>query len=158
MFRKMRRFKQQLSNNKCREILNTQWRGVVSVLGDNGYPHGAPMNFYYSESDNALYFQCAKEGHKIDAIKACDKVSFTVIDDGKQRENHWSKDFNSVVIFGRISVIEDILLARDKMIAFANKFFPDKSEIDIEMNQHFKNKLCLKLDIEHMTGKQINES
>lgn len=38
MFRGMRRFKQQISNEECIWILKEQPRGVLSVLGDDDYP------------------------------------------------------------------------------------------------------------------------
>ena len=84
----MRRNKQQVSNDKCKEVLTNEWRGVLSVLGDNDYPYGVPMNFFYDENDNAIYFHCAKSGHKLDAINKHPKCSFTVFDKGVQRENH----------------------------------------------------------------------
>lgn len=158
MFRKMRRFKQEISNDRCKEILINEWRGVLSLLGDNDYPYGVPLNFFFDENDNALYFHCAKEGHKIDAINAHDKACFTVYDQGVKRENHWSKDFNSVIIFGKISIVEDRAIAEEKVISLAKKYFPDHSEIDAEMQKHFKNALCLKLSIEHISGKKVNES
>ena len=158
MFRDMRRFKQQVSNDKCKEILTNEWRGVLSVLGDDDYPYGVPMNFYYDEKDNAIYFHCAKEGHKIDAINKHNKCSFTVFDKGVKRENHWSKDFTSVIVFGKVEIVENREIARDKVKSLAEKYFPDHSEISGEMNAHFKNALCLKLTIEHISGKQINES
>ena len=37
MFRKMRRWKQQLTDAKAKEILKITKRGVLSVLGDDGY-------------------------------------------------------------------------------------------------------------------------
>ena len=43
MFRKMRRFKQELSKEECMEILKNEPRGVLSVLGDDGYPYGMPV-------------------------------------------------------------------------------------------------------------------
>ena len=64
---------------ECRQILKTEKRGVLSVIGDNGYPYGIPINFYYDENDGKIYFHCAKEGHKIDAIKNCDKACFTTV-------------------------------------------------------------------------------
>lgn len=158
MFRPMRRFKQQLEIEKCKEILHTQWRGVLSLLGDNGYPYGVPMNFFYDETDNAIYFHCAKEGHKIDAIKNSDKCSFTIFDKGVKRPDHWSLDITSVIVFGKISVVNDSSTAFEKVRKLAEKYFPDHREIEPEMNAHFKNALCLKLSIEHITGKQINES
>lgn len=158
MFRKMRRSKQQVSIDKCKELLNTQWRGVLSLLGDNDYPYGVPMNFYYDENENALYFHCAKEGHKIDAINSHNKCSFTLFDSGVKSENHWSLNITSVIVFGKISVVEDSDTAYEKISKFANKYFPDKNEVEPEMQKHFKNAKCLKLSIEHISGKLVNES
>ena len=80
MFRPMRRFKQQISDAECKEILKNEKRGVLSLLGDDGYPYGLPISHLYSEEDNKIYFHGAKEGHKIDAIKNYDKASFCVYD------------------------------------------------------------------------------
>lgn len=44
MFRPMRRWKQQLSDEDCIAILKSELRGILSVLGDDGYPYGIPMN------------------------------------------------------------------------------------------------------------------
>ncbi|SDB03994.1 Pyridoxamine 5'-phosphate oxidase [Pseudobutyrivibrio sp. YE44] len=86
MFRKMRRFKQQVSEAECIDILKSTKRGVLSVIGDDGYPYGMPINHYYCEEDGKIYFHGAKAGHKIDAIKACDKASYCVYNDGFRKE------------------------------------------------------------------------
>lgn len=54
MFREMRRFKQQIPNEECIEILKNEPRGVLSVLGDDGYPYGVPLDHWYSESDGLI--------------------------------------------------------------------------------------------------------
>ena len=59
-----------------RKSSKTDRRGVLSVIGDDGYPYGVPINYVYDEKENALYFHGAKEGHKIDAIKKSGKVCF----------------------------------------------------------------------------------
>ena len=69
MIRKMRRFKQEMPAEECIELLKTQVRGVLSLLGDDGYPYGLPIDYWYNEADGKLYFHGAKEGHKIDAIR-----------------------------------------------------------------------------------------
>lgn len=38
MFREMRRFKQQISDEQCIQIQKEQPRGVLSMLGDDDYP------------------------------------------------------------------------------------------------------------------------
>ena len=108
MFRKMRRFKQQISEEECREILKQEPRGVLSLIGDNGYPYGIPMDHWYCEEDGKLYFHGAKEGHKIDAIEKCDKASYCVYDKGFRKEGEWALNIKSVVVFGRISPILDV--------------------------------------------------
>ena len=46
MFRKMRRFKQQITEEECREVLRNAKRGVLSLLGEEGYPYGLPINHW----------------------------------------------------------------------------------------------------------------
>ncbi len=60
MFREMLRKKQQLTDAECIEILKVQLRGVLSVLGDDDYPYGMPINHYYCEADGKLYFHGGK--------------------------------------------------------------------------------------------------
>ena len=105
MFRKMRRFKQQLTDEECAEILRREARGVLAVLGDDGYPYAVPLDFVYK--DGKLYFHCAAEGHKIDAIRHCDKVSFCVTEQGERAPGEWWLKVRSVIAFGRIRILED---------------------------------------------------
>ena len=107
MFRKMVRFKQQLPEEECIGILTKQLRGVLSVLGDEGYPYGLPINHYFCPEDGKLYFHSGKTGHKIDAMKACDKASYCVYDEGFRKEGQWALNIKSVIVFGRIRFIED---------------------------------------------------
>ena len=78
MFREMRRKKQLLSDEVSREILERNTSGVLSLMGDEGYPYGVPLS--YVLVGDKIFFHCAKEGHKIDAIRNCEKASFCVID------------------------------------------------------------------------------
>ena len=158
MYREMRRLKQQISAKECIRVLKEQKRGVLSMIGDGGYPYGIPLDHWYSEEDNALYFHCAKTGHKIDAVTACDKVSYCVTDQGYRREGEWALNINSVVVFGRISIIEDedkkMMICRN----IAKEFTDDEEYIRKEITKSFPAVCCLELKIEHMTGKLVNES
>ena len=69
MFREMRRKKQQISKEECINILNQEKRGALAVNGEDGYPYVIPVNFYYDEPAETLYFHGAKTGHKIDSIQ-----------------------------------------------------------------------------------------
>ena len=158
MFREMRRFKQQISEEKCIQILKEQPRGVLSMIGDSGYPYGIPLDHWYSEKDHKLYFHCAKVGHKIDAVSACDKVSYCVMDEGWRKDGEWALNINSVVVFGRIHIVEDDQKKREICAGLCRKFTDDEAYLQKELDSSFSRVCCLALTIEHMTGKLVNES
>ena len=158
MFRKMRRFKQQISDEECRKILENEPRGVLSMLGDDGYPYGIPLSHWYCRESNRLYFHSAVEGHKIDAIKSCDKVSFCVYDQGYRKEGEWALNIKSVIVFGRIRFVEDEDLKREICTQLCRKFTDDEEYLQKELKSALPRVQCLELVIEHMTGKLVNES
>lgn len=156
MFRKLTRTKQQLSHAQCVEILHKELRGVLSVMGDADYPYAFPINFYYDEAEHRIYFHSGKVGYKLDAIARNNKVSFCVFDSGYRKDNHWSLNIQSVIIFGKVHIVEN--WSRERMVAFCKRFTDDMAYINREIEQFQKNTLVLCLDIEHMTGKLVNEA
>ena len=155
MFRQMRRIKQQLSEEESIQILKDEKRGFLSVLGENDYPYGIPMNYVFT--DNKIIFHSALEGHKIDSIRKQDKVSFTVITDGNQVENEWYYIFKSVIVFGKIRFIEDEAEKIKQLTLLGNKYFPSIEYTEDEINKYLKKTNVLELDIEHITGKVVTE-
>ncbi len=158
MFRKMRRFKQQVSTEECIEILRKAPRGVLAVLGDEDYPYAFPVNFIYNEDDGKIYFHCAKQGHKLDAVRKHDKVSFCVYNEGFRKENDWALNITSVVIFGRIKEIEDVEKTYTMVKKLGMKYYPTVDGVEETFKQTARNVLGLELTIDHMTGKLVNES
>lgn len=158
MFRPMRRRKQQLSDEDCIAILEKEPRGILSVLGDDGYPYGIPMNHWYCEADGKLYFHGAKTGHKIDAISQCDKVSYCVHDEGYREDGQWPLHIKSVVVFGRIQPVKDAEKELEICTHLCQKFTDDKTYLEHELQHSRPNVLCLALTPEHMTGKLVKES
>ena len=151
----MRRFRQQLSEEACVKVLQTEKRGVLAVLGDDGYPYTVPLDFVYQ--DGTIFFHFAREGHKIDAVRGCDKASFCVIDQGERKEGDWALWFSSVVCFGRIRVMEDheAVLAWSRDLSARFGVSPAETEEDIRRNG--PRVAGLELTVEHMTGNRVHE-
>lgn len=158
MFREMLRFKQQLPAGECLEILKRQPRGVLSVLGDDDYPYGMPINHYYCEEDGKLYFHGGKKGHKIDAIRRHDKVSFCVYDEGFRREGEWALNIRSVIVFGRVEIVEDREKVYEISRRLSRKFTGDEAYIEREIRSSGPGTLMFALTPEHITGKLVNEA
>lgn len=158
MFRKMRRFKQQLDDSECIAVLKTETRGVLSLVGDNGYPYAVPMNHWYCEEDGKLYFHGAREGQKIDLIKENNKVCYTVYDKGYRKDGEWSLNVKSVIILGEITPVTDGEKAKKICTALCRKFTDDEEYLKKELESALLRVLCLELTPVHMTGKLVNEA
>ncbi len=158
MFREVVRKKQVLSEKECIEILRNEKRGVLSVIGDDGYPYGLPINHFYNDEDGKIYFHSGKTGHKIDAMEACDKASFCVYDSGFRKESEWSLHIKSVIVFGRIEFVEDHQKALEISRRLSYKFTDDKAYIDNEVDKFGQAVLVFSLMPEHITGKIVHEA
>ncbi len=158
MFREMLRKKQQLTDAECIEILKNEPRGVLSMLGDDGYPYGVPINHYYCEADGRIYFHGGKKGHRIDAVRQHDKVSFCVYDQGWREDGDWALHIRSVIVFGRIELIEDRETVYEISRQLSYKFTNDEAYIAHEIEKSGPGTLLLALTPEHMTGKLVKES
>lgn len=156
MFRESRRAKQNLDKEQCVKLLKEERRGVLGMLGDEDYPYALPINFYYDEEENKIYFHCGPKGHKMDAMKKHEKVSFTVWNQGIQKKD-WSYYVDCVVIFGRVHFLEDRDVCREKLRDFGRKYIPTEDEMEDELNKHFAGAKVGCITIDHMSGKLVHE-
>lgn len=157
MFREMRRKKQQVSDDACVKVLRETRRGVLAVQGEGGYPYALPVNFLYDEDDGKIYIHCAREGHKIDAIMACDKVCFTAHNEGYRDEGDWAYHVTSVIVFGRAELMADEQERLRAARRFGAKYYPTEEELDQEMEHAGKRVQMIAITPEHMTGKLVYE-
>lgn len=158
MFRELVRQNKKLPMEDCVRVLESETRGVLSVQGDDGYPYGMPMNHFYNAEDGCIYFHCGKVGHRLDALRRCDKVSFCVYDQGYCNEGEWAYNVKSVIAFGRIELIEDMeqIVRITRLLSL--KFIQDEEHIRKEIEQSAHRTLLMKLVPEHICGKLVNEA
>lgn len=157
MFREIVRSRQAIPPEECVEILKREKRGVLAVLGDEDYPYAVPVNHYYCPEDGRLYFHSGRTGHKIDAVKAHPKASFCVCGEGTPTDT-WALDFRSVIVFGRVTFVEDRDTVAEMTRRLSRKFTDDESYIQKEIDNYLNNTLLFCLVPEHITGKRINEA
>lgn len=158
MFRDLARKKQALSREDCIGLLKTELRGVLSVLGDEGYPYGVPLNHYYREADGKLYFHGGLQGHRVEALARCDKVSFCVLDPGIRKPGDWALTFRSVIVFGRMAPVEDPALAMEVCRELSRRFTDDEAYIQHEIQHSGPGTLVYALTPEHISGKRVHEA
>ena len=149
-------FRSLLAEAETIQIFERGTSGVLALSGDEGYPYAVPLSYVYA--DGRIIFHGAKSGHKIDAIRGCEKASFCVIDRDQVVPEEYTTWFRSAIAFGRVRIIDQDAEKRAAIELLSEKYSPDDPEgRRAEIEREYKILCMFELRIEHMTGKEAIE-
>ena len=158
MFKPIRKKINEIDRAATEALLQSNRRGILALNGDNGYPYAIPINYFYNCDKKKIYFHGAKAGHKVDALKASDKVCFTVYGDEHIDESEpWAPYVQSVVVFGRCRLLEAGPESIARLKEFAMKYYPSEQLVDKNIAHAGRAVQMFEITIEHMSGKQVQE-
>lgn len=154
MIRGMRRSERQLSDEAAKQLLKDENWGVLSVYGDDGFPYGVPVNYVYWEG--ILYIHCSSAAsHKLDGIRKCDKVCFTVIPQHELDAKNLACHYESVIAFGKASIIDSPKEKRKAMEYFMQGLAPEMVETGLQKcNPETSGLSVIKIEPVLVTGKR----
>lgn len=156
MERKMRRFRQLLSDEMAKAILLNGTNGVLSVVDADGAPYGVPLSYVY-DGDNQIYFHSAVSGHKIDCIKGgSQRCSFCVIAKDQIMPEEFTTYFRSVIAKGSIHIVTDSEEIHHGLRLLCDKYSPGIDSAE-EIAGALHRVVVLRFDIECLTGKEAIE-
>ena len=118
----MRRQNREIPTADALAILERGEYGVLSSVSVAGQPYGVPVS--YVMQAGCIDFHSATEGHKITNFEHNDLVSFCVVGQTNLLPDKFSTEYESVIVFGRISE----RLGREKirsLQALVAKYSPD---------------------------------
>jgi nitroimidazol reductase NimA-like FMN-containing flavoprotein (pyridoxamine 5'-phosphate oxidase superfamily) len=105
--------------------------GRTATVGADGFPYIVPNLFVWREGQ--VYLHTAKvDGHFLSNVRHDDRISFEVDEPGEvfpygPVECDTSVSYRSVILFGRIRVIEDEAEKIDFFTSFMRKYAPPES-------------------------------
>ena len=105
MSRELRRKDRGMSETEARALLARGEYGILSTCGSDGEPYGIPLS--YCVIDNAIYFHCALEGHKLQILAGNGKVSFCVVGKTEVLPDKFATRYESVIVTGRATEVFD---------------------------------------------------
>lgn len=149
----MRRKDRLLTHEETIEVLEKSEYGILSTIGKDNAPYGVPINFVYV--DGVVYFHCAMaNGYKINNITNNSNVCFTVVNDVCLQPEKLSTKYKSAILFGKISIVEDIEEKKKGLKALIKKLSPDYIPLGMDciMKNTDKTRI-LKMEVVEMTGK-----
>ena len=79
-------------------------------------------------------------------------------DEGYRREGEWALNIRSVIVFGRLAVVEDEAKALEFIRRLSDKFTDDTAYVEREIGEAMDHTLVFTLTPEHIAGKLVNEA
>lgn len=154
IFREMRRKKQLLPEEETIAILERGSSGVLALLGEDGWPYAVPLSYVWQEG--RVYFHWARAGKKLDALRNEPRASFCVIGEDKVVPERYTSLYQSVILFGRLRLLEDPAEKRAALERLALKYSPEESEESrrAEIEKGIDAVCMVELAVEHITGKE----
>lgn len=149
----MNRPERRISDEDARALLKKQTYGVLSMAGEDGAPYGVPLNYFYAEAENALYFHCAKSGRKIDAISRESRVSFTVVGRAAIDIPQYTTLYESVIAEGRASIVQGDDEKRLRLGQLCEALTPAAPRRDAVIEQYLAAVTIVRVDIARISGK-----
>lgn len=153
----MRRTKRTISDEDARGLLAEGRRATLAVNGDDGYPFAFPIDYRFDADANKIYFHGAKAGQKVDALRHSDKVCLTVMGNERLEDGEWAPYVQSVVVFGRCRLVDDTAKTEAEVRRLALKYYPSAEEVERELEKYLSAVQLYEIEIEHLTGKQVQE-
>ncbi|MBR6653096.1 MAG: pyridoxamine 5'-phosphate oxidase family protein [Oscillospiraceae bacterium] len=152
MDRPVRRSDRMISVEDAIAVLKAADYGFLSTVSSDGSPYGIPLSFVYI--NDALYFHCAPEGHKLDNILQNPEVCFCAVSQAETLADKFSVRYASAAVFGTAEVIKDDTEKRAALVALIEKYSPGHIPAGMDyINRDFHKPLVVKITIQKISGK-----
>lgn len=147
----IRRKDRLLEVDRAMDILRGGEYGFLAIGGKEG-GYGIPLN--YVLKDDRIFFHCAPEGEKLSFIAKNGAVCFCVVGRTEVQPSMFTTIYESVMAFGRITVVEDDDQRMEALELIVAKYSPEfKEKGAIYAVKSMPRTKILRLDIERVSGK-----
>jgi nitroimidazol reductase NimA-like FMN-containing flavoprotein (pyridoxamine 5'-phosphate oxidase superfamily) len=152
MHREIRLKENAVDAQKTIEIVKNGSHGVLSTMGEDGYPYGVPVN--YSYWNDCICFHCGQQGHKLENIDFTNKVSFCIVTKSDILANKFDTDYESAIAFGRAIEVTDTSEKEEILMSILNKYSAEYIGAGKNyMKKYWHETKVIKIKIDHFTGK-----
>ena len=124
-----------LSEEQMDALMERARYGVISTIGEDGYPYGTPVNFVVL--DGRIVFHGRTVGEKVSNLKRDPRCCFTVVEEqGFERCDDGACNTTSlyecVIIRGKVRTIEDDAEKMRILRATVDKLTPERKADEID--------------------------
>jgi uncharacterized protein len=151
MHKNVRRKDREIDIETATQLLAEGEYGFLATTDLDGQAYGVPLNYVFR--NNCLYFHCALEGHKLENIRANNKVSFCVVGKTRVLPDKFSTEYESAIAFGTATEVQGEE-RHGALLSIVEKYSPDFIEEGKKAIAKYDDKTrIIKMTINHLTGK-----
>jgi nitroimidazol reductase NimA-like FMN-containing flavoprotein (pyridoxamine 5'-phosphate oxidase superfamily) len=149
----MRRKDREANEELALEVIDQCPYAVLSTVLPDGQPYGIPLSPV--RLGHFIYFHCAPEGKKIQALRHNPQVSIACATNVKPRSDDFSTEYESAIVTGKALAVTD----REEMIralrALGLRYTPDHMDkFDEAVAASLHRTSVWKVGIDTITGKE----
>lgn len=134
------------------EIADKCEYAVMAVSLGDGTPYCVPLSIARDGED--IYFHCAYEGQKTDALKANPHVCISCVGETRRLSDEFSTEYESAVIFGTAQQVESEEEKIHALRLICERHTPlHMDAFDSAIESSLKRTAIWKIHIENITGK-----
>ncbi|RXK14500.1 nimA protein [Halarcobacter mediterraneus] len=145
-----------LTEEQISDLFSRSEVGRLGTYSEDGYPYILPMHFVYF--DNKIYMHGLPKGKKIDNIKFNSNVCFEIDEmisllyEGVENPCDVNTEFNSIILRGRASLINDFNEKHTALSKIVEKFTPHLKNKELP-EKMVKGTAVIRIDILDYVGR-----
>lgn len=151
--RAMHHEKRKLSDEITLGLLQKGEHGILALNGDDGYPYAVPITYSYFVG--CIYFHSGKHGYKMDILTRNQKACFSVILNVEVMPSKFSAKYESIIVTGDISFVEDKEEKNKALEFLLDQFSPEHKEMGMKLvyGPFGEKTAVFKMTIKEISGK-----
>ncbi len=151
----MRRKEREITDRAEMESILKQAPIFHLGLADEQGPYVVPLNCGYDSQAGCLWFHCAREGRKVEALRRDNRVCVEAVLDARMvttgRACDWTMKYRSVIAFGRATLVEDPAEKARGLDVIMSHYSGPTGEYH---GPSLERTLLVRIDIESLSGKK----
>ena len=148
----MRRSDREMNTEFALRVFDVAEYATLSTTSADGQPYGIAVSAVVL--DDAVYFHCATEGHKLNNIAVEPRVCISAVSRTKPRPEKFTTEYDSAVAFGTCELVTDRVKKTRVLLAICEKFAPGNMENAAKTIEYALDMTVVcRVTIERLTGK-----
>lgn len=149
----MRRKDREMDRAFALDVIDRCAYAVMSMVSPDGSPYGVPLSIV--RIGEYIYFHCAPEGKKLEALRTNPKVSVACVGNVKPLTDEFTTEFESAIVSGTAERVEAIAEKIEALRATCLRYTPTNMDaFDSEVARSLHRTEVWKIHIDEISSKR----